>query len=261
VVGEFDTLEYEVSDRILTVWLSRPPVNALTQHMFREIGQLFRRVESWPGDVRAVILAARGRHFCVGQDLNELAGMTPARAYEINQTARRSLWAIYDCRLPVVGAVHQAAVGGGTALACVCDFVIAAEGAYFGLPEIKVGVGGGGSFVRRIMPMPVARWLFMSGELIPAEQLVQYGTVLDVVPQDVLMERARAACRLMTRHSPVALRMAKEALNRVEYQPLKEGYEFEQGFTAMLTAHPDSKEAARAFTEKREPVYQPFRSE
>lgn len=259
-VPEFETLEWEFSERILTVWLNRPPANALTQMMFRELGEIFRQVETWPGDLRAVILAGRGKHFCAGQDLNELASMTPAQTYEINRTARQSLWTIYECRLPVVGAVHNSAVGGGTALVSVCDFVVAAEGTRFGLPEIKVGVGGGGSFVRRYIPMPLTRWLFLSGELLPAEELLRHGSLLEVVPREGVMDRARAACALVTRHSPVALRIAKEALNRTEYLPLQEGFEFEQGLAAMLAAHPDSSEAVRAFVEKREPWFEPFRN-
>jgi enoyl-CoA hydratase/carnithine racemase len=192
-VSDFETLEYEVSEKILTMWLNRPPVNAMTQQMFRELDRMFTAAEQWPDDIRAIILAGRGRIFCGGQDLNELADMSQADVYYVHRTVREVKWKIYECTLP--------------------------------------------------------------------EELLPYGAFLDVVPAEVLMDRAREACALMTRHSPVALRTAKAALNRVEYLPLKEGYEFEQGLTATLTSHPDSKEAARAFLEGRLGDYEPFRND
>jgi enoyl-CoA hydratase len=257
-VDSFETLDYEVSDRILTMWLNRQPGNAMTQQMFRDIAAAFGLVDRLDGDIRAVIVAARGENFSVGADLHDLADSSPADSYYTLQTARKAWWAAYDCLLPVVAAVNGAAVGGGLALASVCDLIVAAKGARLGMPEIKVGVSGGAAFVRRIAPQPLARWMFLTGEPVTAEQLHSYGTVLDVVGEDQLMTRARQAASMLTRHSPRALRMAKEALNRVEYQSLKEGYEFEQGFTAMLTSHPDSKEAATAFREKREGNFEPF---
>lgn len=256
---EFETIDYEVRDRILTVWLNRPPVNAIAQPLFRDIAGAFGMVNSCPADIRAVILLGRGRHFSVGTDLHELERTSPADSYSTLQGARKALWSVYDCPVPVVAAVHGAAIGGGTALASVCDVIVAAKGARLGMPGIKVGVSGGAVFLRRLLPQPLVRYYLLTGGLIPVESLLSYGSVFDVVEHDQLIARAREVCGQFTRHGPRALRMAKEALNRVEFQSLKEGYEFEQGFTSMMIAHPDSKEAAVAFREGREGEFEAFK--
>jgi len=258
---QFETLQCEERDRVLIVWLNRPPGNALNPRVFAELHSIFSMAERWPRDIRAVVLAARGKNFCVGADFKALKNRNAANAYYIQQNARKGLWAIYDCKLPVIGAIQGAAVGGGTALAAVCDVVVAARGARFGMPEIKVGVAGGASFMKKFIPQPICRWLFLTGELIEAERLLQFGSVLDVVDESLLLERALEVCQKMVRHSPLSIRMAKESLNSTEFKSLKDGYEFEQGFTGMLYSHPDGVEAANAFAEKRMGNFQPFKAD
>jgi enoyl-CoA hydratase len=254
-MGQFESLSYEVDDPIVTVWLDRPPVNAVDQEMYRSIKRLFRSLESLAGDVRAVILAGRGKHFCAGNDLDEFRSLDPENSPGRMLEVREAFFAIQDAPVPVIGAIHGAAFGTGLAIAASCDLVVAAEGALLGVPEVSVGVMGGARHLMRLVPQPVARWMYFSGEPMPVERLQSMGAVLDVVPGDELMARARERAAAIARHSPIVLRFAKRSLNRIESMPLQEGYTFEQSLTSELSGYADSKEALRAVIERREPQY------
>jgi enoyl-CoA hydratase len=168
---------------------------------------------------------------------------------------REAFFAIHDNPLPVIGATHGIAVGTGLALLASCDFVVAAEGAKLGVTEINVGVMGAAKHLSRLVPQPVMRWMYLSGDPVPAEELLRYGAVLAVVPAGDLLAEANRRAAAIARHSPVAIRFAKHSMNTIEFMDLKPGYEFEQGLSGELSAYADSKEAQRAFFERREPVY------
>jgi enoyl-CoA hydratase len=255
IVQALESLEYEIDGPIVTVWLSRPPVNAVDQAMYRSLEQLFSTLPSWAPDVRAVVLAGRGRHFCAGNDLEEFRTLDPANAHARMREVRAAFFAIQDAPVPVVGAVQGSALGTGLAIAASCDLVVAAEGAKFGVPEVSVGVMGGARHLMRLVPQPVARWMYFSAEPVGVEQLMRFGAVLDVVPPAELLERAHGRAALIARHSPVTLRYAKSALNRVEEMPLQVGYEYEQTLTGELSGHPHAKEALNAVREGRPANY------
>lgn len=248
-------IRVEQIENILVVTLARPPVNALTEAVFDEIARVFERLTEHHPGVRAVVLNGEGPHFSAGLDLSVLSALDSVGFLNMQRAAARAFWAIRNCTVPVVGAIHGATLGAGVALIAVCDFVVAASGARIGLPEIKVGVGGGASFLQRLMPTPWVRWMFLTGEPVYAERLHQFGAVLDVVDGGELLERALTEARLVARHSPTALRFAREALNRIEDLPLEAGYEYEQEKTRLLMSHPHSVDAVRAAMEGRTPIY------
>jgi enoyl-CoA hydratase len=168
---------------------------------------------------------------------------------------REAFAAIYDSALPVIAAVRGVAVGTGVALAGSCDLVVAAEGARFSLPEIGVGVMGGAKHLSRLVPQGVVRRMHYTADLVPAEELVQYGGIVRIVPSEQLEQAATELAQRIARHSPVAIKIAKRSLNQIEFMDLKSGYQFEQGLTAELSAYDDAKEAVSAFFERREPQY------
>lgn len=244
-----------VDEGIAVVTLDRPPVNAVNQQMYREIEETF---SSFAGrsDVRVAVLAAAGtRAFVAGNDLQEFTTMTPENGGERMRVVRQSFWAIYDCAVPVVGAIGGAALGTGIGLAACCDLLVASEKAVFGLPEINVGVLGGARLTARLVPEMAMRKMFFTGEPIPAAELAHHGAVIEVVKAEALMDTAMALARKVAAKSPVAVRMAKQALNGCEFMDVKKGYEFEQGFTVRLSGYADAKEAVRALIEKRAPVF------
>ena len=253
-MSELQHLDVTVDDGIAHVVLDRPPVNAVNQDMYREIEELFGEIALGDG-VEAVVLSGRGKHFCGGNDLVEFTSLdsknSPGRMFEV----RRAFWAIYDCPVPVIAAVHGAALGTGLAIAASCDFIVAADDARIGVPEVSVGVMGGAKHLRRLVPEPILRWMFLSGEPAPIDLLLRLGAVLDVVPRDELIDAATERARQIIRHSGVALRIGKRTLNVIESMDLKPGYEFEQTSTALLADFPDSRASRQAVAERTEPAH------
>ncbi|KAA1026219.1 crotonase [Pseudonocardia sp. EV170527-09] len=254
-MSDLQFLKWETEGPVATVWLDRPPVNAVDQQFYREIRAFFGDVERHLPGARVVVLAGRGRHFCAGNDLDAFRTLDPDNAPEQLEQAREAFWAIYDSAYPVIAAVHGAAVGTGLAIAASCDLVVAAEGARFATPEVTVGVLGGAKHLSRLVPQGVVRLMHYTGDLYPAETLLPYGGIVEIVPEEQLLAKARELARSIARHSPVTLRLAKRSLNGIEYRDLRSGYEFEQDRTRELSGYEDSKEAVNAFLERREPVY------
>jgi enoyl-CoA hydratase len=251
----FDHLRWETRDNVAIVWLARPPVNAVNQAMYREIKALFGEVARLGPGVKVIVLAGEGRHFCAGNDLNEFATLTPENSAGRMAEVRAAFFAIQEAPLPVIGAVQGVALGTGLAIAASCDFVVAAETARLGVPEISVGVMGGARHLSRLLPEPWVRWMYLTGEPLPASRLLELGAVVDVVAEDHLIESAVAHAARIARHSGVAIRTAKRSLNAVETMDLQPGYAFEQSLTGELSGHPDSIEAVRATLERRPPRF------
>ncbi len=251
-----DVVGLEVRDYVGIVTVDRPPVNAVNLQLYEEITETFGALND-RDDVRVAVLRAEGeKAFMAGNDLNEFATMDPDNAGERMRKVRESFWSVYDCRVPVIGVINGPALGSGLAYAAVCDALIAAEEATFGLPEIDVGVMGGAKHLSRLVPQMVVRYMHYTGDTLTAREMKGYGAILEVVLQERLLQTALELAERIAKKSPIAIRFAKKSLNKIEYMDLKEGYEFEQGLTGELSSYEDSKEAVRAFFEEREPVFE-----
>src|SRR5262249_8322772 len=152
----------------------------------------FSRPDDLDDDVKVIVLAGRGPHFCAGNDLSEFATMTPENADERMWHVREAFFAIEDCPVPVIGAVHGTAVGTGLGLAASCDWVVASDDARFGLPEITVGVMGGARHFGRWVSQPTVRRAFFTGQPLGAHDLHRLGAIHAVVPREALMATALA---------------------------------------------------------------------
>ncbi|GEN36456.1 enoyl-CoA hydratase-related protein [Aneurinibacillus danicus] len=251
---DFVTLEVK-ENHIGVVTVNRPPVNAINAQAYQEIADTFYSINE-RDDIRVVVFRAEGeKAFIAGNDLNEFLTMSPENAGERMRKVRESFWSVYDCRVPVIGAINGHAPGTGLAYAAVCDILVASENATFSLPEINVGVMGGAKHLSRLVPQMLVRYMHYTGEPMTAREMKEYGAVLQVVPKDQLVEAALEVARKIAKKSPIAIKMAKKSLNTIEYMDLKEGYKFEQGLSGELSGYEDSKEAVRAFFEKREPIF------
>ena len=169
--------------------MSRPPVNAVDLVMYHELRDLFVDIDRIGDGVRAVVLTGEGKHFCAGNDLEDFATMDRDNVRERMFHVREAFFAIQECAVPVVGAVAGAALGTGLALAASCDFVLAAEDASFGLPELSVGVHGGARHLGRMVGQPLVRWMYFTGQRLSAAEMHTVGAVVRVVP------RGAARCR------------------------------------------------------------------
>jgi enoyl-CoA hydratase len=255
-VPDFQFLRIEARDDVAIVTLDRPPVNAVSQAMYEEIRELFSRAdELLPPAAKVVILNSEGRHFCAGNDLDEFVSLNPQNSPGRMKVVREAFAAIYDCPVPTIAAVQGVAAGTGVAIASSCDLVICAESARLTTPEVGVGIMGGARHLRRLVPEQQMRLMYFTAEPVPASELLAYGGIVAVVPDDELLTAALSLAGRITVHSRAALRHAKEALNAVESMGLKSGYETEQRFTTRLSGHPDSAEARRAIVERRDPQY------
>lgn len=246
-----------ISEKILHVEMNRPPANGVNEKLYEELRLIFSSPDVILRDVQVIVFSGQGKHFCAGNDLDEFATMTPENGRERMWKVREAFFAIQDCPVPVVGAVHSAALGTGLALAASCDFVIAAPDARFGLPELTVGVFGGARHLARIAPEPLVRRMFFTGEHLLAHEFKAAGGCVFVSEGSDFLAQALLLAEKVAGYSPTALRLAKQVLNRIEDMNLKEGYQFEQGFTVKASGHPDSKEALSAFKEGRRARFQP----
>ena len=248
-------ISYEVRERIAEVTIDRPPVNALSSSEWIGLTEAFQAIGR-RNDVSVVILAAAGRGFCAGVDIRETAADTDGRIIvRVNRACRECFAAIYDCPVPVIGAIHGFCVGGGIGLAGSCDILIAADNATFGLPEIDRGALGAATHLIRLFPQLKARKMFYTGSTVDAHEAYRLGAVEKVVAPGELIEEARDLGRDIASKSVEALRLAKESLNSIELLDVKKSYRFEQGFTLELFTSEDSAEARRAFVEKRPPSF------
>lgn len=241
----------------MVVTLDRPPVNAVDEATYAEIRNTFNGLRAAFPDGRVVVLEGKGPHFCAGNDLADFETMTSANAPGRMQLVREAFWAIRDCPLPVIAAVHGSALGTGLALAASADLIVAAEDARIGLPEVSVGVMGGARHLSRLLPQQLVRLMFLTADPLSGAELARLGGAVAAVPAGQLPDSAREVALRIARHSPTAVRVGKRALNQIEAMDLKSGYEAEQGYTGDMVDHPDAKESLAAFREKRPPTYAP----
>ena len=256
-----EIIKTDISDYIATVTIDRPPVNAMNRQMFEEIQAAFDALNN-RSDVRVAIFTGAGKCFCAGADLKarsaSLEGQQaprPGSMWAHSRAAREAFNSILECSVPVICAINGPALGGGLALVASCDILIASENAVLGLPEIDVGLLGGGRHTQRLFGVYKARKMMYTGERIGAAELYRLGIVEKVVPPDKLMAEARALAQIIADKSPLAIKLAKHAMNTIEFMDLRDGYRFEQNLTVQLSEHPDAKKATAAFLQKRKLVF------
>ena len=252
-------LSVGVSDHIATVILDRPPVNAVTTETFAEIRDTFDAFNN-DRDVRVAVFTAAGdRAFMAGIDLRSVGPRdrgddVPAMLVtDPARLARDAMWSITDCAVPVIGAINGPALGAGLAFAACCDILIASDNATFGTTEINVGLLGASAHLSLLVGRHKAREMFFTGEQVGAAELHALGAVRAVVPRSDLDATARELAMALAAKSPIALRLAKESMNRVEHLSLKDAYRTEQDYTARLQSFDDAAEARRAYLERRDP--------
>jgi enoyl-CoA hydratase len=208
----------------------------------------------------AIFTGAGSRAFIGGADLESYGvpwdGEPATETTDIGVVARDALWSVTDCAVPVIAAVNGPAIGAGVAFAGCCDMIVAAERASFGALEINVGLLGASAQLSLMVGRHKAREMYFLGEKIDAAELYRLGAIREVVPADKLLDTAGELAARLAAKSPIALRLAKEAMNRVEFLPLKEAYRTEQDYTNRLLSYADSAEARAAFFEKRSPQWQ-----
>ena len=253
----YQTIIVEIEEHVALVRLNRPEaLNALNAQLLAEVGQALSAFDADP-KVRAVVLTGSEKAFAAGADIREMAGKSFADMF-VEDVFTPESEVILRCRKPVIAAVSGYCLGGGAELAMMCDIVIAAEGAKFGQPEINLGIIpglGGTQRLTRAVGKAKAMDLCLTGRFMEAEEAERAGLVARVVPAADLLRVAREAARQIAAKSPLAVRAAKEAVNRSFETTLREGLLFERRLFDALFATEDQKEGMAAFLEKRAPQF------
>ncbi len=242
-----------VADGVAELELHNPPVNAFgVQAQFAlaaEIEDLGRR-----DDVRVILIAAIGKGFCAGIDIKEVAE-NPSKIVGANRANYDTFAAIHRNPKPVIAAVHGYVLGGGIGIAGSADVVVAADDAYFGVPEIDRGGMGMGAHLQRMFGVSKTRYMYFTGDTVDAAEAYRLGAVERVVQRAQLRPVAREVAARMAAKSPAMMRIAKQSLNGVEDGSLEDKYRWEQGFTFEAYMLNDSTEARMAFVQGRQPNF------
>jgi enoyl-CoA hydratase/carnithine racemase len=236
--------------------MDRPPVNAQNTQFNNDMALVFDTISD-RDDVRVAVLTGAGKCFSAGADIKDRAGKErqPGDAWQHNRRVRECFLSIVECQKPVIGAINGPALGAGLAVAASCDILVASEDAVIGLPEINVGLLGGGRHAMRLFGHSRTRRMMFTGLRVDGKELYRLGVVEACVPAAKLMETALGIAREIASKSPAAMRLAKHSLNTIEEMSLRDGYRFEQNMTVEIGKTEDSKEAMLAFVEKRQPVF------
>ena len=245
------------SGRVGIVQLNRPDnLNALNDALMDALGEALLAFDR-DDDIGCIILTGGSRAFAAGADVDAIRDMDFSTAVRTSFITRN--WeTILRVRKPVIGAVAGFALGGGCELAMMCDFVIAADDARFGQPEIKLGIipgAGGTQRLPRAISKAKAMEMVLTARMMDAHEAERCGLVARVVPPDRLEDEALASATLIASMSLPSVIAAKEALNRAYETPLSEGLQFERKSFHALFATNDQKEGMAAFLAKRKPAF------
>lgn len=253
----YQTINVEIEEHIATIKLNRPEaLNALNAALLGELAKALAAADADP-EVRCIIVTGSEKAFAAGADIKEMAEKSFTEMF-IEDYFGSEHDAITRIRKPIIAAVSGYALGGGCELAMACDFIIAADNAKFGQPEINLGVLagiGGSQRLTRAVGKSKSMDMHLTGRFMDAAEAERSGLVSRVVPAADLMAEARAAAKKIAGKSMVAARAVKEAVNRAEEVGLTEGIRFERRLFQALFATEDQKEGMSAFLSKREPQF------
>jgi len=236
-----------VENEIAEIIFDFPPVNAFNSKIWNDIPGTINDLGSRQ-DVKVILIRSKGKGFCAGVDIKELASDSNA-IISVNEGNYLTGHAIHHCEIPVIIAAHKFIIGGGVIMCGAADIVIASDDAYFALPEIDRGAMGGASHLQRMLGVAKVRSAFLTGGTITAKEAFRLGGIEKVVPYESLVQEAMDYANILTKKSRVALRIAKKALNGIEPFDVDTNYRWEQGFTYEMYLHEDSQRARDTIVE------------
>ncbi len=253
----FETILVETHGRVGLIRLNRPQaMNALCDQLMEELGSQLAAFEA-DGKIGAVVLTGSEKAFAAGADIKEMKDRTYPAVLEDDWIGKR--WErILGMRKPTIAAVAGFALGGGCELAMMCDIIVAADTAKFGQPEINLGVfpgAGGTQRLTRAVGKSKAMDMILTARMMDAAEAERSSLVSRVFPADQLLPEALKIAERLASLSPVAVVLAKQAVNRAFETTLAEGVRHERALFLPLFGTPDQKEGMAAFVEKRKPAF------
>ena len=252
----FQNIIVETKDKVGLITLNRPQaLNALNSALVAELNQAVDAFEADP-NIGAIVITGSDKAFAAGADIKEMQAKTYQEVY--TEDFISSWERLTRSRKPVIAAVAGFALGGGCELAMMCDFIIAADTAKFGQPEITLGIipgAGGTQRLTRFVGKSKAMEMCLTGRMMDAAEAERAGLVSRVVPAADLMAEALKAAGKIAAMSLPAVMMTKETINRAYETTLSEGVRFERRVFHAMFATEDQKEGMAAFAEKRKPAF------
>lgn len=250
----YETIITEVQEKVGLIRLNRPKVlNALSSTL---MGELTGALEAFDQDdeIGAIVITGDERAFAAGADIKEMSGKSSIDMLKGEKIS--SSWdRIRAVRVPIIAAVSGWCLGGGNELAMACDMIVASESAKFGQPEINLGIlpgAGGTQRLPRVVGKAIAMEMILNNRTLTAEEAYQYGLANRVIPVEGYLDEAMKLAQEIATRAPVAIQLAKEAINQSYETFLREGVADERRSFYLLFSTEDQKEGMEAFTEKRE---------
>lgn len=249
----YDTLIVDVKDHVALIRLNRPEaLNALNLHLMQELSATLTAMDA-DAEVRCIVITGSEKAFAAGADVREMADKSFADVF-VGDLYGPESEAILRVRKPIIAAVAGFCLGGGCELAMMCDFILAADTAKFGQPEINLGIiagMGGTQRLTRAVGKAKSMELHLTGRYMDAVEAERAGLVARIVPAADLVEDALKTAGKIAAKSAVAVKAAKEAVNRAQETNLREGVLLERRLFHAMFATQDQKEGMAAFVEKR----------
>ncbi|MBT4931940.1 MAG: enoyl-CoA hydratase [Rhodospirillaceae bacterium] len=253
----YENIIVETKGRVGLITLNRPKaMNALNAALIGEMAQALDTFEA-DADIGAIVLTGSEKAFAAGADILEMKDNTYAENY-LKDFITVGWERITTCRKPVIAAVAGYALGGGCEVAMMCDFILAAENAKFGQPEVTIGTipgAGGTQRLTRVVGKSKAMEMCLSGRMMDAEEAERSGLVSRIVDADSLVEEAVKTAEAIAKLSQPIVLMAKEAVNSAYETTLAQGVHFERRLFHATFSTEDQKEGMAAFAEKRQPAF------
>ena len=251
----YKTLIYEKKENTGLLTINRPEkMNALSQELTAELSLLLDEIEN-DAELRVIVITGAGdKAFMAGADINELVDRDARLGRRVSRKRQEIFSRIENLHVPVIAAVNGYALGAGLELALACSIRICSEMAQFGAPEVKLGIipgDGGTQRLPRLIGLGRAMEMIITGDFIDAQEAYRIGLVNKVFPLDKLMEKAMELAQKIALRPPLAVRYAKEAVNRSQEGDTASGFALESYLHALSCTTEDKKEGVSAFLEKR----------
>ncbi len=252
----YETILYETDGPLAVVTINRPKaLNAMSPQVVAELGQVFDEIED-DDAIHVAIITGAGRAFMAGADITVMKDFTPLQGRKFARNGQALGDKLELMSKPVIAAVNGFALGGGCELAMACDFILAAESAKFGQPEINLGIVpgfGGTQRLPRLVGKGWAKYLCMTGDIISAKEAAAINLVTRIYPDDELMDAAKKMALAVASKGRVSLRAVKQLIDDGLDMPLRKALNLEAEIFNTCFTSPDQKEGMTAFVEKRKP--------
>ena len=254
----FETIKFEKQGAIGVLTMNRPEaLNALNSQVISELAEFLKLIDQ-DREVRCLVVTGEGKAFVAGADIKEMQNYNQDQALEMSENGQKVMQAFQDLSIPSIAAVNGFALGGGLELALACDVILASDKAKLGLPEVSLGLipgYGGTQRLARTIGKGRARLMTLTGDIYSAQQCYDWGLISEVYASEEFNSKVLEVANKIASRAPVALDLARQAINLGFDRSLAEGLSLEAELFSKTFTTQDKVEGVNAFIEKRKPEF------